>query len=739
MGIRNGKGPVVQVSEPVSDCDDTSESDVFTDGGPDSDTDDTDLDTDDEAEQLLREHKLPPPEHYLQEEANVDVSHLRQRRYKPGTIKGTDRARDYWNRYCSYVKRDAQQAYETLSAQSLKAFFSWACDQRRGKDGRRIPGIRTVSSLETFWKQYSQVYKIDTSHPIDALVMAQAQDVIALVADEKKLSRDKRPKGTMYVDDLAEFARVLLATTDMLFLIGWLRIQLILYCHLAGITGNRPEALLEPRYRHLELTLIRDPLGGPPRLIIEFTAEFTKGYLGIKDQLPEIIFDPTLILSPHVFLLGMLFHIKAFKSPIITSPEKLYDLGVLNGLNQQRVPLRADLDDKFVFCQAVREGDAVHLIRELKLTSSSLRYRMKKGGEITGFEDVTKPYVLRDGAAKALNESPDVSDSLQNLILQHSSIDTFLKHYLDRNITADVLSIYRGLKPQRALMRLASSMSRSIDPRRPWKLTPAQSKSVNDQPLIAALARRVERLRRRCNSARGTRKYKVRDEKYGKALRELRSEKQQARVRLKREILKRYKEEQPLIDIERQLTGKLIGNEVKDVLERSNYMAPERLNLIDAILTLPPNSPDAELQRRITAIRAVTVYCGVEEGRTVPYFDHSNPDPGPESTPSKPPERRSPGTAGTARPVLPLHQAIHVVQTEQRPKICFICLNNGVIRSYASPGDLTKHFRRCHLDKFKPMCCKMCNVDLRTQKDLLLHAEAVHGTVTRVSKYRSCI
>src|SRR6516165_424567 len=110
---------------------------------------------------------------------------------------------------------------------------------------------------------------------------------------EKGLSNDKRESATMYVDDLAEFARVLLATTEMTFEIGWLRIQLILFCQLAAITGNRPEALVQLRNRHLKLTLIRDPNGGRPRLFIELTAEFTKGFLGLKDV---CVFSPSLSL-----------------------------------------------------------------------------------------------------------------------------------------------------------------------------------------------------------------------------------------------------------------------------------------------------------------------------------------------------------------------------------------------------------------------------------------------------------
>ena len=111
--------------------------------------------------------------------------------------------------------------------------------------------------------------------------------IVKAVVKEKKLKLGKREKATMYVQDLAEFCRVLLATTEMRFDCGWLRIELILFCQLAGITGNRPEALVNLRYRHLKLTLIRDPTGQSgsyPRLFIELTAEFTKTFLGIKDQ-----------------------------------------------------------------------------------------------------------------------------------------------------------------------------------------------------------------------------------------------------------------------------------------------------------------------------------------------------------------------------------------------------------------------------------------------------------------------
>lgn len=51
-----------------------------------------------------------------------------------------------------------------------------------------------------------------------------------MVANEKWLNLDRRPKKNMYIEDVAEFARVLLTTTEMIFDCGWQRIQLLFYC-----------------------------------------------------------------------------------------------------------------------------------------------------------------------------------------------------------------------------------------------------------------------------------------------------------------------------------------------------------------------------------------------------------------------------------------------------------------------------------------------------------------------------
>lgn len=57
-------------------------------------------------------------------------------------------------------------------------------------------------------------------------------------------------------------------------------------------------------------------------------------------------------------------------------------------------------------------------------------------------------------------------------------------------------------------------------------------------------------------------KYYRAEEHYDHSVRQLRNEKRRQKLRLISENLERYKNEQPVIDSERQLSGKVVGEEV---------------------------------------------------------------------------------------------------------------------------------------------------------------------------------
>ena len=81
-----------------------------------------------------------------------------------------------------------------------------------------------------------------------------------------------------------ELLKTLYLSSEMTFNHERHRVQLALIMQLAGITGNRPAALLAVCYRHIKVTLLPDPHGGErPRVLIEIIYKYTKGYLGEKD------------------------------------------------------------------------------------------------------------------------------------------------------------------------------------------------------------------------------------------------------------------------------------------------------------------------------------------------------------------------------------------------------------------------------------------------------------------------
>lgn len=125
--------------------------------------------------------------------------------------------------------------------------------------------------------------------------------------------------------------------------------------------------------------------------------------------MPEIIFDPSLVLSPHVFLLGLLFSDRAFKrvegDEVLVSAEQLPRLHIRDECNELPLLLDPALDDVPVFRQTERTLQGIGISASKSLPYSTLLPWVKKIGSITGFRQVARPYSLRYGAGKALDNS----------------------------------------------------------------------------------------------------------------------------------------------------------------------------------------------------------------------------------------------------------------------------------------------------------------------------------------------
>ncbi|KND88648.1 hypothetical protein TOPH_06717 [Tolypocladium ophioglossoides CBS 100239] len=61
------------------------------------------------------------------------------------------------------------------------------------------------------------------------------------------------------------------------------RILAVLFFLLPAPAGSRPTSILWRRFGDIRVALLRDLDGGPLKLLIRLTLEFTKTYLGTKD------------------------------------------------------------------------------------------------------------------------------------------------------------------------------------------------------------------------------------------------------------------------------------------------------------------------------------------------------------------------------------------------------------------------------------------------------------------------
>ncbi|KAF1935665.1 hypothetical protein EJ02DRAFT_484092 [Clathrospora elynae] len=489
----------------------------------------------------------------------------------------------------------------------------------------------------------------------------------------------KMNRSMQKVKDLARVLQMNLVTTKKRYPHRRYRIQAQLYLQLGGFTANWPQALLGLCYWHIQVTLLRDPEGGPHRVLLEFTFEFTKEFLGIKDlntfPLPKIMYDETLLFSLHVFLLGLLFCDRAFAASNLTSPEELSRLTIPSGRNKLPLRLNPMLDNIPVFWKAV-----------------------------TGFAQVTRHYLLRYAGGKAFNENGNISKSMQNLMMGHASITTFLKHYLSQP---------------------ACTMSRSIDCRRPRQLTEEQYASVDNDPSVCSLLDQQEQLKRTVPCTTKHPKYRALASK-------LSQERQRQQHALLWDIKERWEFEQPMCDVERQLAGL----ETKDNPELvHNVMLPAQGELANLVLSKPGTTIEEEMDRRNGAICAVTLYCGIEEGGMNPI------QIGGQSRNAAPPVKSQLEYKEEA-----LEAAKVLVYKEKRLKVCFLCLGNkGLplaqrIHPFGTPGNLTKHLERKHLRHIKSgdgLSCNLCKVPLEDKMHLQQHAQDIHGTDAQQDRLQS--
>lgn len=136
-----------------------------------------------------------------------------------------------------------------------------------------------------------------------------------------------------------------------------------------------------------------------------FVTESSQRHRSKTFTLPVTLLDSSLLLSPHVFLLGILFRHKAFRAQGLTSPEQLHKLDIHPGERELPLPLRPDLDDVHIFHRAVKILTGYEISPDRPITYGMIAAWTEMIGEIPGLEIGTTPYNVRYNAANEFDKS----------------------------------------------------------------------------------------------------------------------------------------------------------------------------------------------------------------------------------------------------------------------------------------------------------------------------------------------
>ncbi|KAI1271427.1 C2H2 finger domain protein [Xylaria sp. FL0933] len=684
----------------------------------DSDLDDEDLD------RTLFQGNLHPPEYWKLRRQETDENAFARKCYSEKVRQVIDTKERQWREFCETIDEDWENALDNIDVVIVVNFHEWYLNQRTGKNGRTIRGIKKRTSLRTFWDNFRMFFHdrqgSKLNHVIDC---SKVQNAIHQMGEEYELSSDKRMNRSMSLGDLKTILDTVLRTTDMSFHVGEFRILNILFPLLMAPAGSRPNSICQLRFGDIQVLLARDPNNGPHRLLIRFTLKYTKTYLGSKDVktffVPEIIYDPSLLLCPHVILLGILCYHRAFVNEGLNDdPHSFAGLDIYDGENELLLPLKAEFDDMPVFRQPCRAETGGHYVMGTSpVHAGTMTTRFTAIGELAGYEHNTISYGIRYGAGNTLDQNINVSDSLRNLVLDHRDSTTFREHYLSRWVCMDAWAVYAGSTPQQDLLNRVTGHGHSRSDRRDTRLSAQQIYDIEHNPTVIGL------------------KNQLRDMRVGARARyALTKNLHRVRMQLRRfyrtKNRKAWTKNQAIQDIAVQLQGQALSP-LPDVPVQPTSAAHKRL--IEALEAPLIIDLEAQRQRRAAAIQAVKAYCHIHEPRIVKLASCKPPPP--------PPELRNPGMSRQEQ-LDKLRKSVIVSKVGQKLSRCFLCVSKALelepddsnidryCRDFSRPADAARHFRNVHLAKLEKnaaLYCGICSMWLKGHGHIQNHAEAYHG------------
>ncbi|OJJ29631.1 hypothetical protein ASPWEDRAFT_55547 [Aspergillus wentii DTO 134E9] len=564
---------------------------------------------------------------------------------------------------------------------------------------KRRKYIDAASTLQTYWNVWTTERRKRTGLSIPDYIKDDMKGVRERLVIRHQLRTDPKPRPHARSEDVFELQKTLWTTGNQ----TWDPLQLAVFMLLAGPTAHRRRALLTLRHCDIFLTLLPDPgCHEWPQIVVEVKPDKTKRYRCRRKRtttisLLEVPGETCLFLCPKTFLLGLLVRKAAFRDLDIVSAEQLYDLRIPPDARQLSLKL-AD-PEAFLF----------------NMTESTLDSHLRRLGELAGYDHTVTSKWFRRGGGEAVNSSTEISEAQQNLLMQHRTGTVYQDNYAPDHLPADVYSVWRGLAPQREMVRMTSGQSRTIRKDRPVDLTDAQKAEAMNDPdvqrrleLWVTCKAKVAMEYGNLSKAKGTQDYQEalqRRNKYHAAVRAAERAK-------KREVRAHFNEEQPVTDVRRQVHGLPFETASQSA---PNATPPEQYRAFEMVFRFAPSSPQDNRRCRVTVINALSQV----KPRYWPRAQQSHI----QQTPSV--------------VVAPLQESTNLRHQPYRlsERQCLWCvIAKTRLEPFKSPYSLYRHICRLHINDTQaewPVRCPdaICGELLSCQNEFRNHMAIVHGSI----------
>ncbi|KAF8534000.1 hypothetical protein BDD12DRAFT_897299 [Trichophaea hybrida] len=411
------------------------------------------------------------------DEMESGKNHIAEQHLARGSKKAVDDCRAWWSRFnkdalSKRYHRTSENALELAGPVELKLFLMYRIRNSRSHKQQRCLHRSTV---QAYYKTLQMVYSLDTKRQIPKETNVIINKYIETELTQKfKLIMELKDKPTCSVTDLFNLLHYHWNQDVDSSCHGRYRIQVAFLMQLIAYTSSRPGSIIEShcykglkqvlKYKDMNLSLLRKRNKREPVTYI------------LYERRDNPIFCPIMNL------LALAFADNAFKEEGIQRPEDLYNLEIPHFKESLVIQWKPECRETPVFRRHV-DGD---ICDKTPLTFSDFNYYLKRLGLLSGYPQTLTSYVLRRGAANAV-DCPEVTEAQRNQIMGHARADVFRRHYMHQTVKVDTQSAYLGTVDRADLIKNIGLMSTKRDPRAPVKIQ-AEELELEHPRLTALLA-----------------------------------------------------------------------------------------------------------------------------------------------------------------------------------------------------------------------------------------------------------